>query len=172
VVLHRHVTQEQIEDPKEHKRIEREANQFAGAFTMPAASFAYEVSSARIDQFLELKSRWRMSIAAMVFRCSELSIFNETQTLNLQKEISRRKWRTREPLDEDIRFEHQGMLRRGLNLVLDAGETTPEALLRQVGLSPEWIERLTGFPSSSFVAAPVEPVHLELSKRSGIKTVS
>lgn len=165
VVLHRHVTQEQIENPEEHKRIEHEANKFAGAFMMPAASFPFEISSGRIDQFLQLKPRWKMSIGAMVSRCSELGIYDETQTLNLRKEISRRRWRTREPLDEEIRFEHQGMLRRGLGMVIEAGETTPERLLREVGLSPDWIERLTGFPASSFASAPVEPVSLELRSK-------
>lgn len=36
---------------------------------------------------------------AMVFRCKTLGIFDEQQITNLNKQISYKKWRTREPMD-------------------------------------------------------------------------
>ena len=36
---------------------------------------------------------------AMVFRCKTLGIFDEQQITNLNKRISYKKWRTREPMD-------------------------------------------------------------------------
>ena len=41
----------------------------------------------------------KVSMQAMVFRCKTLGIFDEQQITNLNKQISYKKWRTREPMD-------------------------------------------------------------------------
>ena len=55
-------------------RLEAEANRFAGAFLLPADSFAREVTSSSIEAFKSLKKRWKVSIAAMIYRAKDLGI--------------------------------------------------------------------------------------------------
>jgi Zn-dependent peptidase ImmA (M78 family)/transcriptional regulator with XRE-family HTH domain len=100
LVMHRHIDSADIEDRTALKEIERQADRFAGAFLLPKHSFPNEVFSPRLDAFLDLKRRWRVSIQAMIYRCSDLGIFDEFQILNMRKQVSFRKWRTQEPLDD------------------------------------------------------------------------
>jgi Zn-dependent peptidase ImmA (M78 family) len=87
------------------KQIEREANRFAGAFfLLPQTSFTNEVHTTRLDAFIELKRRWKVAIQAMVYRCKNLEIFDEYQITNLYIQISRRKWKTKEPLDDVLPY--------------------------------------------------------------------
>src|SRR6266849_4038755 len=76
LILHRWVGSEEIEDPKILKAIEKEANRFAGAFLLPRQSFPNEVFSPRLDAFVSLKSRWKVAIQAMVYRCKDRGIFD------------------------------------------------------------------------------------------------
>jgi Zn-dependent peptidase ImmA (M78 family)/DNA-binding XRE family transcriptional regulator len=149
--LHRWVGEEEIDNPNCLKQIEREADRFAGAFLLPRKSFPNEIYSPRLTAFLDLKHRWKVSIQAMVYRCKVLGIFDEQQVTNLYKEISRKKWRTREPLDGDggLPLEQPLLLSKVVELVLKAGRIKRDELKATLGFSPRWIEQLTGVPSQT-----------------------
>jgi len=155
--LHRWVGAEEIENQKTLKEIEREADRFAGAFLLPRRSFPNEIYSPRLMAFLDLKQRWKVSIQAMVYRCKTLGIFDEQQTTNLYKEISRKKWRTKEPYDGEggIPLEQPLLLTKVAEMVLAAGQIKRDELSSALGFSPDWIERLTGLPSGS-LSKPVD----------------
>lgn len=96
LVLHRHVPNPPDRD------IEREAHAFAAAFLLPAAQFEREAPRvADIDEFRPVKRRWKVSIAAMVRRCRDLGLLTRWQYEDAVKEIGRRGWRTREPVEID-----------------------------------------------------------------------
>jgi Zn-dependent peptidase ImmA (M78 family)/transcriptional regulator with XRE-family HTH domain len=121
IVLHRWISQEDLEHPDVLKRVEAEANRFAGAFLLPRTSFPNEVYTPRLDAFVDLKRRWKVAIQAMVYRCKDLGIFDEVQVTNLYKQISFRRWRKREPLDDTMRLETPSLLRTAVELVVSAG---------------------------------------------------
>lgn len=149
--MHRWIGAEEIEDEKTLKAIEKEADRFAGAFLLPRQSFSNEIYSPRLLAFLDLKSRWKVSIQAMVYRCKTLGIFDEQQVTNLYKQISAKKWRTSEPLDGEhgIPFEQPLLLKRVAEMVLDAGKIRRDELKGTLGFSAEWIEKLTGLPEGA-----------------------
>lgn len=151
--LHRWVGAEDIEDAKVLKIVEREADRFAGAFLLPRKSFPNEVYSPRLMAFVDLKCRWKVSIQAMVYRCRDLGVFDEQQTVNLYKQISRKKWRTQEPLDgeDGLPFEDPLLLSRVAKMVLDANLVTGEELCQKLGFSPSWIGRLTGLKQNEYL---------------------
>lgn len=160
LVLHRWVGVEEIENPKTLKLIEAEANRFAGAFLMPRKSFPNEVFSPRLDGFLTLKERWKTAIQAMVYRCKNLGIFDEDQITNLYKQISYRKWRKKEPLDDSIPFEEPKLLKRAVNLLLDAERMTSGEIATDLQLNRETTEKLLGLPKDflkSQVSVDVQP---------------
>lgn len=161
LVLHRGVGQEDIEDPKTLRRIEAEANRFAGALLLPRESFPNEVFTTRLDAFVELKARWKVAIQAMVYRCKDLGIFDEYQITNLYKQISARKWRTKEPLDDPNRYplEQPKLLKKAVEMVLSAGRKSAEDFRNELALAPRVVETLCNLDDGSL--SPPEPTLLE-----------
>jgi len=157
LVLHRWIGKEEIEDKKRLKEIEAEADRFAGAFLLPAKSFPNEIYSPRIMAFIDLKHRWKVSIAAMVYRCKDLEIFDEQQITNLYKQISYKKWRKKEPLDgpDGLPLEQPILLTKVAELVLEAGKLQRDELTNSIGLSATVIEQLTGLQEGHLGDAPV-----------------
>ena len=162
LVAHRWVGREDIEDSDSLKAIEKEADRFAAAFLLPRRSFPNEVYSPRLLAFVDLKKRWKVAIQAMIYRCKDLGIFDERQVTNLYKEISRKRWRTREPLDgpDGLAFEQPLLLRKITELVINSGKLSPDEVKAAIRLSPEWIGALAGIPPSLLtmdIKTPVEP---------------
>lgn len=137
--LHRWVGEEEIEDKERLKEIEREADRFASAFLLPRKSFPNEVFSSRAEGFVELKTRWKVSIQAMAYRCKDLGVFDDRQTTNIYKQISYKKWRTVEPLDGEngLPFEEPIVLQKITNLLLDSGEVSATDFAMEIGPSRE-----------------------------------
>lgn len=148
LVLHRWIGPEELEDPKTLKTIEREANRFASAFLLPRRSFPNEVYTPRLDAFVDLKRRWKVAVQAMVCRCKDLGIFDEFQVTNLYKQISFRKWRTKEPLDDPsvMPLEQPKLMSQVTRLVLQSGRKPIDELCVDLALSHALIEALCSLP--------------------------
>lgn len=147
--LHRWVGIEEIEDKSRLKEIESEANRFAGAFLLPRKSFPNEVYSPRAESFIDLKSRWKVAIQAMAYRCKDLELFDDRQVTNLYKQISYKKWKTVEPLDTGsnaIEFEQPLLLRRIAELVFESGKYKVDEFKSDLALSDSVLEQLIGMP--------------------------
>lgn len=89
---------------QDYRTIENEANQFASAFLMPKESFESDLTKngfINIDTFINLKSKWNVSIAAMVHRAHDLQLIDDKEYIKLQKQISYRGWRTKETMDDE-----------------------------------------------------------------------
>lgn len=89
---------------QDYRTIENEANQFASAFLMPKESFESDLTKngfINIDTFINLKSKWNVSIAAMVHRAHDLQLIDDKEYIKLQKQISYRGWRTKEIMDDE-----------------------------------------------------------------------
>lgn len=159
LVLHQGVSDAELEDKFVLSRIEAEANRFAGAFLLPAKTYPNEVFTTRLEAFQELKSRWKVAIAAQIYRCSDLGLFSERQTLNLRKQLSARKWRKHEPLDDILPLETPSLVSKGAELILKSNRKTTHEIVAEINISPEIVEVLSGVPAGTFRsesgAAPV-----------------
>jgi Zn-dependent peptidase ImmA (M78 family) len=124
--------------------IEQEANQFAGAFLLPRQSFPNKVYTTRLDAFVDLKERWKVAIQAMVYRCKDLGIFDEDQVTNLYKQISYRKWRTKEPLDDPniLPLEQPRLLSKAVQLVIDSHRKNPDEICGDISINRRVVESL------------------------------
>lgn len=91
-----------MHDPKRiaSKTIEAEAHSFAAAFLMPAQDIRSELPG-RLDwaYLLDLKRKWKVSLAALVRRCYTLDKISESSYTLAMKTISARGWRRNEPAD-------------------------------------------------------------------------
>ncbi|AFS16443.1 MULTISPECIES: ImmA/IrrE family metallo-endopeptidase [Mycobacterium] len=81
---------------RRHDSVESEANQFAGALLFPRADFdAAMIDKPKLADFIQLKSSWGMSVAAIIYRAHELDYIDDARYRALQIQMS--KWRRTEP---------------------------------------------------------------------------
>lgn len=131
-----------------HAEMEQQAHAFAGAFLLPAETFAAEVRlPVTLDSLLLLKQRWGASVGAMIMRLRALDIINDFGKTALFKQRSARWGAKSEPGDSSRQPETPRMLRRAVELVLDAGIMTIDGVARHFGLSERDVESLTGLPA-------------------------
>jgi Zn-dependent peptidase ImmA (M78 family)/DNA-binding XRE family transcriptional regulator len=92
LVLHRHAAPAGIE-------AEKEANAFASAFLMPAASMKSLGRITSLDQIVEFKRKWTVSVAAMAYRLHDLRLVSDWNYHTLCVDIARRGYRKTEPFE-------------------------------------------------------------------------
>jgi hypothetical protein len=85
----------------------------------------------------------------MIYRCKNLGIFDEDQITNLYKQVSARKWRTKEPLDDEMPIEQPRLLKRAVGLVLDAGRKAADEICSDLQISRFLIEQMCNLPLGS-----------------------
>ena len=146
LILHSEITKEELENKEILDRIEKEANMFASAFLLPREEFSNEVLALSLDHFVNLKSRWKVSIAAMIYRCKELGIFSDSQVLYLRKQISLKKWRTIEPLDDIITIEKPKLLSNAIKLIIINNLQTKDQINKSINIPKQDLLVLSNLP--------------------------
>ena len=80
------------------RQAEDEANRFASAFLMPAADVNATIPyMADLGDFLSSKRRWRVSLAAILYRSHKLGLLSDWRYRDFSIEISKRGWNRNEP---------------------------------------------------------------------------
>jgi Zn-dependent peptidase ImmA (M78 family) len=149
LVLHRHF--QRTTDRDRHRLMEQQAHRFAGAFLLPAETFATDVRMPiTLDDLLLLKRRWGVSVAAITMRLHALGLLDEDGKLLLFKRRSARWGGKSEPGDGDRKPEQPRLLRRTMDLLVDENVMPLDAIPRHLGLA-EWdIAMLAGLPEGYF----------------------
>lgn len=167
LVLHNRLEEKWLKSSGDFKEIERQAFRFAGAFLMPAESFASEISSPSLNTFKALKERWKVSIGGMMMRCANLGIVSEEYERQLWKYYSARGWRKCEPMDDLLKPENPRLLSRSVRLLVDENIRSREALLNDFRLFGSDVEALCGLPRGYMTTPPADIIELPRVKRSG-----
>jgi Zn-dependent peptidase ImmA (M78 family)/DNA-binding XRE family transcriptional regulator len=147
IALHRNVAQGELRDREKLRAIELQANQFACALLLPKREFLHELGSITLDRLLVLKTKWGVSVGAMINRCTQLRVISDATARKLWIAYSRRGWKRREPYDELLRPEQPHYVRRSLEIVLERRLISREQLLHYVALFPRDVEELVGVKS-------------------------
>lgn len=135
---------------EEFRQLEQEANQFAAALLLPRESFTRDlIYPNRLDFYVELKKKWKVSVAAMVVRAHQLKVINSNQYQYLMRQISKRGWRTKEPLDDGILVPQPTILKKAIevlitNDVLSGDQIVQELARNGLSLNKSEIEYLLG----------------------------
>ena len=170
-IFHGKVTRQQTRDPALHKVLENQAHRFAGAFIFPRSAFRKEVRMPTLDYFSSLKKRWGLSIAAMVYRASDLGLIDETDRGILYRNMTRRRWRgpLQEPFDSraDMPLERPRMVRRAVEAVISDVPMGRSGLLNTLALPEREIEQLASLDTGFFKMGEV--VQLARSKSQPIR---
>lgn len=146
LLMHRQVSDRQFNTKATHSVMERQADCFASAFLMPAATFSECFYSTSIDALIPIKSQWQVSIGAMISRAAQLNLVSSDEERRMWINLSRRNWRKREPLDDELVPEQPRFLKRALDLVLSSKIVAPGELVVHLGLPERVIEEVIGVP--------------------------
>lgn len=149
LVLHRYI--QHATDRTRYKLMEQQAHRFAGAFLLPAETFASEVRlPPTLDDLLLLKRRWGVSAAAIIMRLKALDLLDENSVSMLFSRRSARWGAKSEPGDGDRKPERPRLLRRTIDLLVEEKVMPLEAIPDAFGLSSGDIESLAGLPKGYF----------------------
>ncbi|URZ15473.1 helix-turn-helix domain-containing protein [Clostridium felsineum] len=130
IILHRN-----LKSGENLKRREKEAHYFAGEFLFPSEAVMDEISYVSLDSLVPIKYKWGISIGAIVRRCLDLELITEERYTTLQKQISKRKWRKFEPLDDVIKLEEPQLFKEAFNLLVDNGVMKKSEIVNSILLS-------------------------------------
>jgi len=147
MILHYNVDEARLRNATTFKLIENQANYFASAFLLPEQTFSQEVLFApNLEMLVALKSKWRVSISAMVKRLRQLRLISREREQRLFINISRRHWRTKEPLDDELEIEKPSVLRKVFDMLVAKNIINQQSLTINLGLYIEDVERAIGMP--------------------------
>jgi len=140
IVLHRNLDREHFE--VYHKKIEAQANLFAGHFLMPKESFGSEFYAATLKSFLQLKLRWKTSVKAIIVHAHHLNLISDDQYRLLNINYSRKKWGLGEPLDDDIITEVPEYFSKCLKVLITDGVQSKEDIFQKLPFSSSDLEKM------------------------------
>jgi Zn-dependent peptidase ImmA (M78 family)/DNA-binding XRE family transcriptional regulator len=129
LVLHRYPTPE----------MEKEADAFASAFLMPARDIGPELDGLTLAKASYMKPVWKVSIAALVYRATELKRIDRSKGEWLWRTLSAKGWRLKEPASLDIPKETPS-----ISKALFSDDWTPAELSKMLHLPYEELDRLYG----------------------------
>ena len=113
------------EEPSEF--MEKEANDFAAEFLMPEEKIIDQLGSTNLAHYLRLKKEWKTSMAALIYRASELGTITSSQSANLWRQMAMRGYRKVEPneLDREPTYRVASML---FDYAIDAKKTSTSVI--------------------------------------------
>lgn len=115
---------------EEFKARERQANIFASSFLLPKESFKTDVAHypTNLEYYKFLKTKWNVSIQAMIYRAHQLEIISSNQYQYLMRQISKNGWREKEPDDKPYILT-DNLLQKAISLLIDENELTSTGLI-------------------------------------------
>jgi Zn-dependent peptidase ImmA (M78 family)/DNA-binding XRE family transcriptional regulator len=143
LLMHMDIDDQDNLTKEEFRKMEQQANQFASAFLLPEDAFSSMVSSdTTLDGYTDLKKYWRVSIGAMIHRAKELGIISLSRYTSLQKQISMRKMRQKEPLDDVLPVPYPAMLKKAFEALIQLNINVFDLVQKQILLSHKDVELL------------------------------
>ncbi|MEF3305334.1 helix-turn-helix domain-containing protein [Paenibacillus sp. GYB003] len=150
IMLHDWNTDLELVSREEFRQMENEAHQFAASFLLPKEAFLKDlILPNNLDFYIELKKKWKVSISAMIVRAYQLKAINYNQYQYLMRQISKKGWRTKEPLDDVIQVSKPTVLRKAIDVLQSNGVLSGDQFMQQlsknsVSLNKDEVEVLLG----------------------------
>lgn len=145
IILHRNIDRSILNKSLSHKILEDQAHYFAGAFLLPAISYSRDLVPS-IDFFRSLKPKWNVSISMQIMRCRHLHLIDENREKSLWVNLSRRKWRKIEPLDDSTRAEKPNLISKSIEMLIDERVKHKEQIAQDLHLSGADLEKISELP--------------------------
>jgi len=100
ILLHRSVSFEDLEDHARFDEIEEQAHYFATSLLLPESPLSRDFWAPTLKCIESIKAKWNVSMQAIMRRSLELNLLTSAQFTYLNIALSRKGWRTKEPMDD------------------------------------------------------------------------
>ena len=144
LILHRNVPAQILRDNPTFRNMEKQAHRFASAFLLPARTFGKEWITSEIDSFKSIKLKWKSAISAMIMRAEVLGIISESQKESLLITLGRKRWRQREPFDDDVTPEQPQFFAKSCQLIVSELIMSRSDILGELPLDKSDVETILG----------------------------
>lgn len=139
---------------EEFRKRERAANDFAAAFLLPESVFRKDalMGPQTLPNYKRLKKKWKVSIAAMIWRARDIGIMSQEEYLTLVKQMQRRGQRKMEPLDDILLTAGPSLLKMAVMLLLQEKVFSPKEFMDELSsnynlsIYPQEVEHLLDLP--------------------------
>lgn len=145
IILHRN-----LRPGEDIKKRERESNFFAGEFLYPTEAVLEELSFITLDSLVPIKAKWGVSVGVLIRRCLDLGLITEDRYTILQKQMSKRKWRTFEPLDDLLEIEQPQLFKEAFTLLDENNILNKKEILDVIAFDKNELVQLCCLPQDFF----------------------
>lgn len=132
----------------EHKKIEKEANDFASFFLLPKKQFLEDFSTiskkSNPDSYIDLKMKYMVSISALEYRAYKLGLLTFEENRYFYAKLNQKDYKKNEPFDEDITVIRPGKIRSLLDLIFRNHLFSLNDILNDYYVDRSFLESLLG----------------------------
>jgi len=122
--------------------IEKEANIFASEFLMPERDVKSYLTNLSVEKLASLKPYWKVSMAALLHRAVDIGVITARHGRTLWVQLSKAGYKTREPIELDIKNEQPTLLKELVKTYIDdMGYNIPE-LMKMLNLFEDEIKNI------------------------------
>ncbi|MDT2834386.1 XRE family transcriptional regulator [Vagococcus carniphilus] len=155
----------------EHKKIEKEANDFASYFLLPKEEFLKDFSliskKSNPESYFDMKMKYMVSIGALEYRAYKMNLLTFEENRYFYATLNRKGYRKNEPLDEDISIVRPGKIRSLLDLIFKNQLLSLNDFLNHYYLDRVFLEDLFGF-ENKYLTQYGEPLDREYFTNSNV----
>ena len=107
--------------PSEFRSKEQQANDFASAFLLPKETFIKEIGvyADKLNYYIELKKKWKVSISAMIRRSKNLGLITYDKYQALMRQMQKMGIRKYEPLDDSLVTAQPSLLKTAVEMLIN-----------------------------------------------------
>lgn len=150
ILLHRYITSEDLQDNELARKIENEANLFASFFLLPTEPFLESITSFKLDSLILLKQKWFVSLSCILYRLRDLQVISSEDYTNYNKQISYKKWKKQEPLDQKYLADKPTLFKISLDIIQENNIETPEGIFAPLNIDLQDLTNILGLPDNYF----------------------
>ena len=133
-----HLVMHRIPKPE----MEDEANQFAAMFLMPETDIRHSLYGMSMEKLMILKLYWKTSMQAILRRARDLNRITDRGYRYYQIEMSKRGWRSAEPVDVDGDIKSPRLLKALFSSHIEELSYSTDELSQMFGLLPKDISEI------------------------------
>lgn len=156
IILHEWSENVELLDREQFKTREKEANSFASEFLLPSDAYYEDAVGIfnRVESYIPLKRKWKVSIGAMAYKNRELGIISQRQYQYLLSIMNKQNIKNSEPLDDIIPIPYPTMFNDAVSLLFEEGIFTATKFIEKLSsfglpMKYEEVENLLDLPKDT-----------------------
>ncbi|WP_047979748.1 spr1629 family repressor/antitoxin [Ornithinibacillus contaminans] len=144
-----------VQDKKDYRVLEDEANYFASEFLLPEEEFIkdfkYIEKKSNPDAYIDVKQKWLVSLQAIAIRAFKLGLIDYQQYRYFYMVVNKKGYKTSEPLDPTLAIQHPFKVKSILQLLFDNGFYSVTGLMDEMRIDQSFLSILTGLDEDFFI---------------------